>query len=202
MNYNCNFELSQEECLVLLTSLRLLDKLVMGMTIHNENQDELIQDLIDKVSQSLPQKMTSVSKSLANAILDSLLTIIYEEYIKNTNQGERPSSLMFSHDEEDFPPMYSTESTLPQLQSALVNHHQVKVEYYSLAKESVDYLDLNPLTIQAENNLWKMLAFCHQKEEILNFRIDRIKSVETSEQKFNIPINFNINGVNEYSFYR
>ncbi len=202
MNYNCNFELSQEECLVLLTSLRLLDKLVMGMTIHNENQDELIQNLIDKVSQSLPQKMTSVSKSLANAILDSLLTIIYEEYIKNTNPGEKPSSLMFTHDEEDFPPMYSTESTLPQLQSALVNHHQVKVEYYSLAKESVDYLDLNPLTIQADNNLWKMLAFCHQKEEILNFRIDRIKSVETSEQKFNIPINFNINSVNEYSFYK
>ena len=201
MNYNCNFELSQEECLVLLTSLRLLDKLVMGMTIHNENQDELIQNLITKVSQSLPQKMTTVSKSLSNAILDSLLTIIYEEYLKNADVQNKAQSLNLNFSEDDFPPMYSTDSTLPQLQSALVNHDQVKVEYYSLAKESVDSLDLNPLTIIAENNLWKMLAFCHQKEEILNFRIDRIKSVETCNQKFNIPINFNLESNSQYAFY-
>ncbi len=201
MNYNCNFELSQEECLVLLTSLRLLDKLVMGMTIHNENQDELIQNLITKVSQSLPQKMTTVSKSLSNAILDSLLTIIYEEYLKNADVQNKAQSLNLNFSEDDFPPMYSTDSTLPQLQSALVNHDQVKVEYYSLAKESVDSLDLNPLTIIAENNLWKMLAFCHQKAEILNFRIDRIKSVETCNQKFNIPINFNLESNSQYAFY-
>ncbi len=73
MNYNCNFELSQEECLVLLTSLRLLDKLVMGMTIHNENQDELIQNLSNELDSDTTILIKGSRASAMEKIVHKLL---------------------------------------------------------------------------------------------------------------------------------
>ena len=64
----------------------------------------------------------------------------------------------------------------------MINHLSVSVQYYSFLRESVDTVTLNPLIMIKEQNNWRMVAFCHERSEMLLFRVDRIKEmVETGQ---------------------
>src|ERR1700679_4257622 len=65
--------LSQEEGILLLTGARLLDKLVAGVTIHAKERDELIREIIDKLSLSVTPALASMSDELADAIVESVI---------------------------------------------------------------------------------------------------------------------------------
>ena len=66
-------EYTKEEAMLLLTSARLLDKLVAGVTIHARERDEIIKDIIDRLSESLSKDVAHVANELADAIVDSVL---------------------------------------------------------------------------------------------------------------------------------
>ncbi|MBS1993787.1 MAG: WYL domain-containing protein [Cyanobacteria bacterium SZAS LIN-2] len=66
-------EFTKEEAMLLLTSARLLDKLVAGVTIHARERDEIIKDIIQKLSQSVSDDVSHVANELADAIVDSVL---------------------------------------------------------------------------------------------------------------------------------
>ena len=73
MENKFSLELSQEEGILLLTSARLLDKLVAGVTIHARERDELIKDIIDKLSFAVSPALASMSDELAEAIVESVI---------------------------------------------------------------------------------------------------------------------------------
>ncbi len=66
-------EFTKEEAMLLLTSARLLDKLVAGVTIHARERDEIIKDIIEKLTQSVSPDVAHVANELADAIVDSVL---------------------------------------------------------------------------------------------------------------------------------
>jgi hypothetical protein len=66
-------ELTKEEGMLLLTSARLLDKLVAGVTIHARERDEIIKDIIEKLSLAVSRDVAHVANELADAIVDSVL---------------------------------------------------------------------------------------------------------------------------------
>jgi hypothetical protein len=66
-------EFTKEEAMLLLTSARLLDKLVAGVTIHARERDEIIKDIIEKLTQSVSADVAHVANELADAIVDSVL---------------------------------------------------------------------------------------------------------------------------------
>jgi hypothetical protein len=66
-------EFTKEEAMLLLTSARLLDKLVAGVTIHARERDEIIKDIIEKLTQSVSVDVAHVANELADAIVDSVL---------------------------------------------------------------------------------------------------------------------------------
>ncbi len=66
-------ELTQEEGFLLLTGARLFDKLVAGVTIHSQEKDELIREVINKLSSIISPQMEAMSNELADAIVDSVL---------------------------------------------------------------------------------------------------------------------------------
>ncbi len=220
MDDNFHFELSQEEGMLLLTSARLLDKLVAGVTIHAQDRDELIGEIIDKLARAVRPDMSSMSDELANAILESVLGCdelddvdelnesIFEAFddIEYQMHDTIPSSLLapgeFMPQDPRMPtaelfssateyPMYCTDSTLPALEQAMIDHTAVKANYYSFARESVDLVTLNPLLMLKEQGLWRMVAYCHEKDEIMIFRVDRIKDLVQTEVHFEAPSNIN-----------
>lgn len=66
-------EFTKEEGMLLLTSARLLDKLVAGVTIHAQERDELIKEIIEKLAGAVSPEVSKVSGELAEAIVDSVM---------------------------------------------------------------------------------------------------------------------------------
>ena len=66
-------EFTKEEGMLLLTSAKLLDKLVAGVTIHAQERDELIKEIIEKLAGSVSPEVSKVSGELAEAIVDSVM---------------------------------------------------------------------------------------------------------------------------------
>ncbi len=66
-------EFTKEEGMLLLTSAKLLDKLVAGVTIHAQERDELIKEIIEKLAGSVSPEVSKVSGELADAIVDSVM---------------------------------------------------------------------------------------------------------------------------------
>ncbi|HEY9787673.1 MAG TPA: WYL domain-containing protein [Candidatus Obscuribacterales bacterium] len=184
-------ELTQEEGVLLLTSARLLDKLVAGVTIHARDRDELIREIIDKLSGQVAPALSSMSDELADAIVDSVLGVD-EQDDSEFDLSLVEADLIESQSDTQLCnyPMYAVDDTLPKLEKALIDHRSVKVKYYSFVRESVDAVTLNPLTILKEEGLWRMVAYCHERKEVLLFRIDRIKELMETSQRFEAPKDF------------
>lgn len=285
-------KLTAEECFLLLTGARLFDRLVAGVTIHAEQKDELIREIIAKLSNLVPEQMESMSDELADAIVESVLgcedledteleelelafldneigdswtnsffddntvkqlsidgleleedelsTGSTREFTHNDNTwppfeinasddpleplkpsrriSEQASTYCFPgsnnlDDEELIPPinnssqnkklekflseetfaypMYSVDDKLPTLEKALLTHQSIKVNYYSVARETVDEVNLDPLVILQEDGMWLVVAYCHERDDVLIFRVDRMKDIEETESKFETPKDIN-----------
>ena len=195
--------LTREEGMLLLTSAKLLDRLVAGITIHARSRDQVIKDVISLLAEQSSREVIKVSEELSNAIVESVLgageedtdldfeldddfamlteaislnlqdDFILDGYFAEPNFDNLPSLTAEGLNS----PMYKIDETLPLIEQALVGHLTIKVQYYSFAREAIDDITLNPLVMMKENNLWKMAAFCHERNEIMIFKVDRIKTI-------------------------
>lgn len=192
MEQKFSLDLTPEEGILLLTGARLLDKLVAGISIHARDRDELIREIISKIASHIPPALAGLSDEIAEAIVESVLGAVDLE--EDELARVAASADMAELEAEESPcnyPMYPTEKTLPVLEQAIINHQTVRAHYYSFARESIDLVTLNPLAIVKESGLWRMIAFCHERAEIMIFRVDRIKELLETSNHFEVPPNFN-----------
>ncbi len=191
MGQRFSLDLTPEEAILLLTGARLLDKLVAGISIQAKDRDELIREIICKISRQISPELAGLSDEIAEVILESL----FSGGDLEDDELARAAACcdMDEAEAEESPcnyPMYTTDRTLPALERALNEHHTVCAHYYSFARESVDVINLNPLAIFKECGLWKMVAYCHEKDENMIFRVDRIKELTETRSSFRVPTNF------------
>lgn len=278
-----HLRLTQEEGFLLLTGARLFDKLVAGVTIHAQERDELIREIIGKLSEAVNPQIEAMSNELADAIVDSVLgtedledseleelelaylesdleEMLLNDFFRSSQSAENPAnparqlpiegldcdpnidtadfdlkeidsefrradincsssfdtrsrkSTGMSRDKESESraggsahrrlekflaedtfayPMYSVDEKLPVIEKALLKHHAVRAHYYSIAREAVDTVFLNPLVLLQEDGMWLIVAYCHEKDDILIFRVDRMRDVEETEHQFETPKDIN-----------
>ncbi len=203
MDNKFSLRFSQEEGILLLTSARLLDKLVAGVTIHARERDELIREIIDKLSTAISPELATMSDELANAIVESVLGCDEQDDIEFCMQDAEPEFVEATTDAGTYNfPIYSIKETLPTLEKAVREQHSVSVQYYSFARESVDALTLNPLKVTCEEDVWKMVAYCHELDQALIFRVDRIKEVTETARNFEAPSELRTVKSNNFAVYR
>jgi hypothetical protein len=192
MEQKFSLDLTPEEGILLLTGARLLDKLVAGISIHAKDRDELIRDIIEKITDHIPPALAGLSDEIAEAIVESVVGT--SDYDDDELARITASTDMDELEAEQSPcnyPMYQTDKILPILEQAIIKHNSVRAHYYSFARESIDLITLNPLAILKEGNLWKMVAYCHERDETMVFRVDRIKELLATQIRFEVPANFN-----------
>ena len=84
----------------------------------------------------------------------------------------------------------SMEPLLKELEQAVTDRYSVKILYNkSGGEQSKDRL-VDPYRILYWNNKWYVIGFCHLRNDIRSFRVDRIESLMLTENKFNQPENF------------
>lgn len=229
-------KLTQEEILLLLTSAKLFDKLVAGVTIRCQQKDELVSNIISKLSELVYPSIETMSDEFADAIIDSMLgcedldekeleeleqalleaetdEFFGYDFFKSQQGGKTPSNqhsasqaqaqnhttmpfqmkpnssdqskLEESLKEASFVyPMYSVDDKLPVLEKSLLRHLSLEAQYYSVSRETVDKITIDPLVLLQENGIWLLVAYCHQKRDILLFRVDRVKDLRETNREF------------------
>ncbi|WP_018590564.1 helix-turn-helix transcriptional regulator [Terrisporobacter glycolicus] len=84
----------------------------------------------------------------------------------------------------------SVELLLKKLEHNIVNKLSVEIKYRTGSEEKVKERLIDPYGIVYWNNNWYLVAFCHFRNEIRNFRVDRIISTIGTENTFNFPESF------------
>ncbi|MET1178573.1 WYL domain-containing protein [Peribacillus simplex] len=84
----------------------------------------------------------------------------------------------------------SMEPFLKELEQAVADGYSVKILYHKNAEKQLNYRLVDPYRIIYWNNKWYVIGFCHLRNDIRSFRVDRIESLTLTENKFNRPENF------------
>ncbi len=84
----------------------------------------------------------------------------------------------------------SMEPFLKDLEQAVADGYSVKILYHKSGEKQLNYRLVDPYRIIYWNNKWYVIGFCHLRNDIRSFRVDRIESLMLTENKFNRPENF------------
>ncbi|MFJ7920511.1 YafY family protein [Lysinibacillus fusiformis] len=84
----------------------------------------------------------------------------------------------------------SMEPFLKELEQAVADGYSIKILYHKSGEKQLNYRLVDPYRIIYWNNKWYVIGFCHLRNDIRSFRVDRIESLMLTENKFNRPENF------------
>ncbi|MFJ3390574.1 helix-turn-helix transcriptional regulator [Lysinibacillus sp. NPDC086135] len=84
----------------------------------------------------------------------------------------------------------SMEPFLKELEQAVADGYSVKILYHKSGETQLNYRLVDPYRIIYWNNKWYVIGFCHLRNDIRSFRVDRIESLMLTENKFNRLENF------------
>ena len=79
---------------------------------------------------------------------------------------------------------------LKELEMSVTDGYSVKILYPKSDERKLKYRLVDPYRIIYWNNKWYVIGFCHFRNEIRSFRVDRIESLMLTEHKFNQQENF------------
>lgn len=85
---------------------------------------------------------------------------------------------------------YSETFTL--INEAILNKRQVHLKYYTISRDEITTRTINPYHLMFRKGVWYLIAYCHLRKEIKIFRIDRIKEIRLSNEKYDIPSDFSL----------
>ncbi len=84
----------------------------------------------------------------------------------------------------------SMEPLLKELEQAVADGYTIKIVYHKSGEKQLDDRLVDPYRMIYWNNKWYVIGFCHFRNDIRSFRVDRIESLMLTENKFIRPKNF------------
>lgn len=73
------------------------------------------------------------------------------------------------------------------LREAVTERHSVDLEYYTYSRDALTRRRVEPHLVFASLGHWYMSGYCHLARDRRMFRLDRIKSIELTEESFDAP---------------
>jgi len=78
------------------------------------------------------------------------------------------------------------------LRQCIGERHCVRMQYRSLSHREDTCRVVAPYALAFQWGLWYLVGFCHLRQEMRTFRIDRIQEVEPQDQSFTMPADFSV----------
>lgn len=76
---------------------------------------------------------------------------------------------------------------LGPLREAVTEHRQVDLEYYTYSRDALTRRRVDPYLVFASLGHWYVSGYCHLAQDRRMFRLDRIKTIELTEDHFEGP---------------
>ena len=80
-----------------------------------------------------------------------------------------------------------------QLSEAAARQRSVLMEYYVPSRDEVTKRKIDPLGLVYFTDHWNVIAFDHLREDIRNFRLDRMRTLHMLTERFEPPEGFDLN---------
>ncbi|MBC6409491.1 MAG: YafY family transcriptional regulator [Ekhidna sp.] len=81
---------------------------------------------------------------------------------------------------------------LSDIQKAISSKTQLEITYKSRYKEELTNRQIEPQAVYFTNNVWIVIAFCHLRDDMREFRLDRIIYLNTTLEPFEKLSYFNL----------
>ncbi len=124
--------------------------------------------------------------------LESGLAKVYNslpEFLKNSMGSYIKNYEIIS---EPFVDLEEHQQKFNLLKEAINNENKILVNYYSMSSDQTTERKLDPYNLFFNNGAPYLYAFCHLREEKRIFRIDRIKDIKITAEKFLLPDDFSL----------
>jgi len=90
--------------------------------------------------------------------------------------------------------------TLEKLRRAAREHRRADMLYQSTSKAEATQRQIDPYALVHRSGWWYLVGYCHLRQDIRTFRVDRIQSLELLSQTFQTPDDFDIHAYLESEF--
>jgi predicted DNA-binding transcriptional regulator YafY len=81
---------------------------------------------------------------------------------------------------------------LEKLRRAAREHRQIDMEYQSTTKANANQRQIDPYALVHRSGWWYLVGYCHLRQGVRTFRVDRIQNLEILSQTFEMPDDFDI----------
>lgn len=79
-----------------------------------------------------------------------------------------------------------------RINEAIRQQQSLNMEYYSFSGGELKTRTIDPYQIVYQDSFWYLVAFCHLRNEIRLFRVDRIRKLELNNRHFEKPAGFDL----------
>ena len=79
---------------------------------------------------------------------------------------------------------------LPQIHQALAEHRTLRTRYYSASRKSEDPRAIDPYHLTVHNGGLYLVGHCHLREAVRIFAVERMRTVELTRARFDVPPDF------------
>jgi predicted DNA-binding transcriptional regulator YafY len=86
----------------------------------------------------------------------------------------------------------SYDAIFQKVNKAIMEKKRVKMTYYAISRNEENIRNVDPFHLMFRGGFWYLIAFCHLRNEIKMFRIDRIKDLQLTENNFQVPADFSL----------
>ncbi len=98
---------------------------------------------------------------------------------------------------EDIP---SGHHYLTAVMEAMTENKVIRITYHKYTSETPSVYTIRPYAVKEFAKRWYIVGYCIEREEMRVYGLDRVKRLETTEQEFKMPENFDIDELFATSF--
>ena len=73
---------------------------------------------------------------------------------------------------------------LGEVRDAVTGGHRLHISYYAAWRDETSERDIDPHVVHQQRGRWYVDAWCHRAEEVRRFRVDRIRSLVDTGERF------------------
>jgi predicted DNA-binding transcriptional regulator YafY len=134
-----------------------------------------------------PLEGTEIAESLNSALskASSALPPQGHEYVRSMEQmftvGLGPHKNYREH-----------KQTIDLISQAIDKRRTAQMRYYSASRDSTSRREVDPYHLWFASGGLYLIAYCHRREEVLLFAVERIRSLTLTDHPYQMPLGFNV----------
>ncbi|MDY8134281.1 YafY family protein [Aquimarina sp. 2201CG5-10] len=119
--------------------------------------------------------------SFVNNFNEALIKIksVFKTSVQKKSELLNDKIHIFNWSYEEF-----TSDALSEIQLAITNFNFIEINYQKVNEETTSFRKIEPCAMYSADNKWILIAWCHLRNDLRAFRIDRIRRFKILEEQF------------------